>query len=145
MDAQASLFRTITPELSQSTALNPFTDLYDQVIGRPVTFKEMRALYKLRFSAFIELGIAFRRLDRRFRNFDHSRLAAALASDRELVFGYPGAKALYDRCLLQSDGVTFELPQWFWMRLAMGQALTEAASDRTERAIDLYHLFSTLR
>jgi ribonucleoside-diphosphate reductase alpha chain len=112
-----------------------FTRLYQQVIGRSVTDDEMRELYQARFPAYIELGIAFRRLDPRLRDFDLARLALAIDSTRDVALAWPGARTL---C-----GAQYELPQWFWMRVAMGLALTEADSDRTERAIECYHALST--
>ena len=109
--------------------------LYHDVIGHDVTDDEMCELYRSRFPAYIELGIAFRRLDPRLRHFDLARLALAIDGTRDLAFEYVA--------LLRQDGAYFELPQWFWMRVAMGLALTEAGPDRTNRAIECYHALST--
>jgi ribonucleoside-diphosphate reductase alpha chain len=119
-------------------------NLYTLVIGRPVADGEMRTLYPLRFPAYVTVGIAFGHLDRRLATFDLDRLAAALDSTRDLALGFIGAQMLVDRCLLQSDGALFELPQWFWMRVAMGLALAEPEADRTPRAIEFYHALSTM-
>jgi ribonucleoside-diphosphate reductase alpha chain len=125
MDALTSL-GSVVPHLA---------DLYDQVIGHSVTDDEMRELYQLRFPAYIELGIAFRRLDPRLRDFDLPRLALAIDITRDGECGFAGMRTL---C-----GAHYELPQWFWMRVAMGLALTETDADPTARAIDWYHALST--
>src|SRR5579862_3998915 len=111
--------------------------LYHEVIGRSVSEPEMRELYQVRFPAYIELGIAFQRLDPRLRYFDLTQLALAIDSTRDQAFG------CNPRYLLTQDGAHVELPQWFWMRVAMGLALTELDANRTARAIDWYHTLST--
>jgi ribonucleoside-diphosphate reductase alpha chain len=131
------------PEYGTLAARLLLGDLYDQVIGRPVTFGEMRTVYPLRFPAYVAVGVSFGRLDPRLGQFDLDRLAAALDSRRDLAFGFIGAQTLYDRYLLQADGARYELPQWFWMRVAMGLALAEAESERNDRAIEFYDVLST--
>ena len=111
--------------------------LYNEVIGCAVTDHEMRELYQVRFPAYIELGIAFHRLDPRLRYFDLAQLALAIDSTRDQTCA---GNAPY---LLTQDGAHVELPQWFWMRVAMGLALTETDTNRTARAIDWYHTLST--
>jgi ribonucleoside-diphosphate reductase alpha chain len=73
-------------------------------------------------------------------NFDLERLAAALQPERDLQFSYLGLQTLYDRYLLRVAGRPVELPQWFWMRVAVGLAIGEA--DRDGRAIEFYNLIS---
>ncbi|HEX4128440.1 MAG TPA: ribonucleoside-diphosphate reductase subunit alpha [Pirellulales bacterium] len=72
--------------------------------------------------------------------FDFDRLAAAIAPERDLRFAYLGLQTLHDRYLLRHGGRVVELPQWFWIRVAMGLALGEL--DRTGRAIEFYGLIS---
>ena len=62
-------------------------------------------------------------------------------ADRDLQFDYLGLQTLYDRYFLHHDGRRFELPQAFFMRVAMGLALKEV--DREERAIEFYEVLST--
>ena len=73
--------------------------------------------------------------------FDLARLAAALKPERDLQFQFLGLQTLYDRYFLQTRGVRFELPQAFFMRVAMGLALREI--DREARAIEFYDLISS--
>ena len=77
-----------------------------------------------------------------------AKLGAALKPERDLQFGYLGLQTLYDRYFLVDQyavhgnaGRRFELPQCFFMRVAMGLALNEV--DREARAIEFYNVLST--
>jgi len=93
------------------------------------------------FPRFVAIGIEAELLDPRLAEFDLPRLAAALKPERDLKFGYLGLQTLYDRYFLHIDGRRIELPQVFFMRVAMGLALNEA--DREARAIEFYDLLSS--
>ena len=80
-------------------------------------------------------------LDERLAQFDLPRLAKALDSSRDLKFGYLGLQNLYDRYFLHVREHRIELPQTFFMRVAMGLALNEI--DREGRAIEFYHVLSS--
>jgi ribonucleoside-diphosphate reductase alpha chain len=80
-------------------------------------------------------------LDKELGNFDLSRLAAALKPDRDRQFQFLGLQTLYDRYFLHKGGLRFELPQAFFMRVAMGLAVCEI--DREARAIEFYDLLSS--
>ncbi len=80
-------------------------------------------------------------LDKDIANFDIATLAAALRPKRDGLFQFLGLQTLYDRYFLQKDGVRFELPQAFFMRVAMGLAAREI--DRDARAIEFYELLSS--
>ena len=70
-----------------------------------------------------------------------ARLGAALKADRDLQFDYLGLQTLYDRYFLHIDEARIELPQAFFMRVAMGLALNEI--DREARAIEFYDVLSS--
>jgi ribonucleoside-diphosphate reductase alpha chain len=97
--------------------------------------------YKEYFPEFVQHGIAFEMLDRELGNFDLERLARALEPERDGNFLLLGLQTLYDRYFLHKDGVRYELPQAFFMRVAMGLALREI--DREARAIEFYELLSS--
>jgi ribonucleoside-diphosphate reductase alpha chain len=97
--------------------------------------------YKEYFPEFIRRGIEFEMLDHELGNFDLPRLAGALKTERDRNFQFLGLQTLYDRYFLQKDGIRYELPQVFFMRVAMGIAVREI--DRDERAIEFYDLLST--
>ncbi|WP_421991383.1 ribonucleoside-diphosphate reductase subunit alpha [Roseococcus sp.] len=112
------------------------------VEGIPATSQaEMAARYPDYFRAYIGKGIAVGLLDPELARFDVARLGAALRPERDLQFQYLGFQTLYDRYLLQTGGVRIEMPQAFFMRVAMGLALREI--DREERAIEFYELISS--
>jgi len=77
------------------------------------------------------------------RTLNLTKIAAALQPERDGLFRYPGLQAVYDRYLLHIDGRRIEMPQYFWMRVAMGLALRESRPE--ERAIEFYNLLSTMR
>ncbi|MEV0086629.1 ribonucleoside-diphosphate reductase subunit alpha [Saccharopolyspora sp. NPDC050642] len=103
--------------------------------------EEMRARYPEYFADYVRRGIELEMLDPELGAFDLARLGGALVAERDLTFGFLGLQTLYDRYFLHHDGTRFELPQAFFMRVAMGLALRE--DDREARAIEFYHLLSS--
>jgi ribonucleoside-diphosphate reductase alpha chain len=112
-----------------------------EVLGLAVNQAAMAGRYADSFSEFIAAGIAAELLDPRLKDFDLPRLGQALLAERDLQFDYLGLQTLYDRYFLHIDGRHIELPQCFFMRVAMGLALNEI--DREERAIEFYRLLSS--
>lgn len=102
---------------------------------------EMAARYPEYFAAFVAKGIAAELLDPELARFDLVRLGRALKPERDGIFQYLGLQTLYDRYFLQTHGIRFELPQAFFMRVAMGLAVREI--DREEKAIAFYDLISS--
>jgi ribonucleoside-diphosphate reductase alpha chain len=113
------------------------------VHARPeqATQAEMAERYAEYFPAYVATGIKAELLDPELSRFDLGRLAAALKPERDLQFQFLGLQTLYDRYFLQMCGVRFELPQAFFMRVAMGLACREI--DREARAIVFYDLISS--
>src|SRR5580698_8371775 len=97
--------------------------------------------YEEYFPEFVRKAIGLEFLDKELGNFDLSRLAAALKPERDRNFQFLGLQTLYDRYFLHQGGVRFELPQAFFMRVAMGLAVREI--DRDARAIEFYDLLSS--
>ncbi len=106
-----------------------------------VSQAEMAGLYADYFHAYINVGIANELLDPELGRFDLKRLAAALKPERDQQFQFLGLQTLYDRYFLHVNGTRFELPQAFFMRVAMGVAVREI--DREARAIEFYELLSS--
>ncbi len=113
------------------------------VSGRPeqATQAEMTERYASYFPVFIATGIEAELIDPELGRFDLTRLSAALKPERDLQFQYLGLQTLYDRYFLHTKGKRFELPQAFFMRVAMGLAAREI--DREARAIEFYDLLSS--
>ncbi|MDQ2834931.1 MAG: ribonucleoside-diphosphate reductase subunit alpha [Acidobacteriota bacterium] len=97
--------------------------------------------YKEYFPEFVMRGIEFQMLDNELGSFDLNRLAEALKPERDNKFQFLGLQTLYDRYFLHKDGVRYELPQAFFMRVSMGLASREI--DRNARAIEFYDLLSS--
>ena len=108
------------------------------------TQAEMGEHYGDYFAAYIQRGIELELLDPRLAEYDMAQLTAALKPERDLQFNYLGLQTLYDRYFIHSeDGIRFELPQAFFMRVAMGLAINEI--DREARTIEFYHLLSSFK
>ncbi len=102
---------------------------------------EMTMLYPDYFHRYVREGVRCGRLDPQLEIFDLQRLAEALRPERDLQFSYLGLQTLYDRYLISSGAVRIELPQAFFMRVAMGLAMNE--KDREGYAILFYNLLSS--
>lgn len=102
---------------------------------------EMVKLYPNYFNRFIEKGIELELLDVKLGSFDLDRLGKALKAERDYQFTYLSLQTLYDRYFIHSRGNRIELPQAFFMRVAMGLAINE--SQKEERAIEFYNLISS--
>jgi ribonucleoside-diphosphate reductase alpha chain len=129
------------PAYNQVTARLLLTSLGHEVLARSVMLDELATLNGEYLPVFINQGIAAELLDPRLGTYDLSRLATALKPERDLQFGYLGLQTLYDRYFLHIEGRRIELPQIFFMRVAMGLALNEI--DRETRAIEFYDLMSS--
>ncbi|MEW8293011.1 MAG: ribonucleoside-diphosphate reductase subunit alpha [Candidatus Thiodiazotropha sp.] len=106
------------------------------------TQAEMAESYCSYFKRYIQQAAELDLLDSRLGQYDLDRLIAAIKPERDLGFTYLGLQTLYDRYFIHSeDGVRFELPQAFFMRVAMGLAINEI--DRESRAIEFYDLLSS--
>src|SRR5690242_19204259 len=112
-----------------------------EVLGEPASQADMETRYAAYFPQFIERGIAAELLDPELGRFDLNRLGKALKARRDLQFGYLGLQTLYDRYFLHVHGRRIELPQAFFMRVAMGLALRE--KEREARAIEFYDVLSS--
>ncbi|HZD21438.1 MAG TPA: ribonucleoside-diphosphate reductase subunit alpha [Burkholderiales bacterium] len=112
-----------------------------EVLGEEATHAEMATRYATYFPQFVGRGIDAELLDPELARFDLARLGRALKPERDLKFGYLGLQTLYDRYFLHVHGRRIELPQAFFMRVAMGLALGER--ERDARAIEFYDVLSS--
>ncbi|MFN0299735.1 MAG: ribonucleoside-diphosphate reductase subunit alpha [Burkholderiales bacterium] len=129
------------PAYSYVTARLLLHTIRREVIGEEVSQDGMAERYAEYFGSYIKRGVAADLLDERLARFDLVRLGNALDASRDLQFGYLGLQTLYDRYFLHIDGNRIELPQAFFMRVAMGLALNEI--DREARAIEFYQILSS--
>ena len=112
--------------------------------GRSVeaTQVDMNERYEIYFDAYIHRAAELELLDKDLTHYDLAKLGAALKPERDQQFTYLGLQTLYDRYFIHTDtGIRFELPQVFFMRVAMGLAINEV--DREARTIEFYELLSS--
>lgn len=105
------------------------------------SFDEMKSLYQPYMEAYIQRGVELELLEPKLKTYNLAKLVAAIKPERDLQFNYLGLQTLYDRYFIHHTGIRFELPQAFFMRVAMGLALNEKNKD--DRAIEFYNLLST--
>jgi len=130
------------PDYTYATARLLLHTIVREVLGREVAQSDMGQAYRDYFPAFIQKGVDNELLDERLlKQYDLNRLGAALKAERDLQFDYLGLQTLYDRYFLHVKKTRIELPQAFFMRVAMGLALNE--TDREARAIEFYEVLSS--
>ncbi len=110
-------------------------------LQQEATFDEMTALYPPYFKAYVAHGIAHGMLDHKLGEFNLEQLGAALLPERDMQFTYLSLQTLYDRYLIHDQGIHYELPQAFFMRVAMGLAMRE--KNKEAKAIEFYTLLSS--
>jgi ribonucleoside-diphosphate reductase alpha chain len=93
------------------------------------------------FANYVKKAADLELLDRELLKFDLEHLGKALKPERDHQFTYLGLQTLYDRYFIHYRDTRFELPQAFFMRVAMGLAINEV--QREERAIEFYNLLSS--
>ena len=129
------------PDYTYATARLLFHTISREILGRDVAQADMAEAYADYFPGFIKKGVDNDLLDEKLLQFDLKRLGAALKADRDLQFDYLGLQTLYDRYFLHVGKQRIELPQAFFMRVAMGLSLGEI--DREARAIEFYEVLSS--
>jgi ribonucleoside-diphosphate reductase alpha chain len=129
------------PDYTYATARLLFLTISREVLGRDVAQADMAQAYMDYFPGFIKKGVDAELLDEKLLQFDLKRLGAALKTDRDLQFDYLGLQTLYDRYFLHIGKSRIEMPQAFFMRVAMGLSLNEI--DREARAIEFYEVLSS--
>ncbi len=105
------------------------------------TAQEMAGYYPDYFKRYLQTGVDHELLNPKLLHFDLAVLAQAIVPERDLQFSYLGLQTLYDRYFLHYRKTRFELPQAFFMRIAMGLALNE--SDKEQHTLSFYHALST--
>lgn len=110
-------------------------------VANNATQSQMTDVYPRALTAFIKRGIELDRIDPKLASFDFTELGNALRPERDLQFTYLGLQTLYDRYFIHNDEIRFELPQIFFMRVAMGLAVDE--DDPNKRAVEFYNLLSS--
>lgn len=136
----------VEPNYSFVAARLLLNDLHHEALGFlafpiPETQEEKAKLYPEIFKLYINKGVQLERLHPSLKSFDLDKLGQALDVERDLKFSYLGLQTLYDRYFIHHQDQRFELPQMFFMRVAMGLAQNE--EHKEARAIEFYRLLSS--
>ncbi|MFN7725391.1 MAG: ribonucleoside-diphosphate reductase subunit alpha [Rubrivivax sp.] len=129
------------PAYTRATARLLLHTIRREIIGGEVRQEEMGQRYAEYFPGYIKQGVKAELLDDKLLQYDLAKLGAALDASRDLQFDYLGLQTLYDRYFLHINEQRIEMPQAFFMRVAMGLALNEI--DREARAIEFYNVLSS--
>ena len=129
------------PGYTRATARLLLHTIRKEIIGEELLHAEMHTRYADYFPGYIKKGVQAELLDEKLLQFDLAKLGAALKADRDLQFDYLGLQTLYDRYFLHIGEARIEMPQAFYMRVAMGLSLNEV--NREARAIEFYEVLST--
>lgn len=120
-----------------------FKKLFREVTHQSAIHTTSEDVYRNAFVNGIERGVAQGIFDKRMAEFDLVRLSQALVIERDHLFDYMGLRTLYERYFAKTQTTRIELPQVFWMRVAMGLCYNEP--NKNERAIEFYNLMSSMR
>ncbi|HMN94504.1 MAG TPA: ribonucleoside-diphosphate reductase subunit alpha, partial [Hydrogenophaga sp.] len=129
------------PDYTYATARLLLHTIRKEILGEEVPQSAMGERYAEYFPGFIKRGVEAELLNPELLNYDLRKLGAALKPERDLQFDYLGLQTLYDRYFLHVRKTRIEMPQAFFMRVAMGLALNEI--DREARAIEFYEVLSS--
>ncbi|MBE8717810.1 ribonucleoside-diphosphate reductase subunit alpha [Cellvibrio polysaccharolyticus] len=134
------------PNYSFATARLLLDKLRGEALGflglaTQATQTEMTDYYQRALPIYLKKGVELELVSPELLNFDHEKLGKAILAERDLQFTYLGLQTLYDRYFIHSNDVRIELPQIFFMRVAMGLAIEE--DNREDRAIEFYRLLSS--
>ena len=135
------------PNYSYVVARLLLTSLYEEGLtflnfkDNAPTIKEMSKAYPEYFKSYITNAVELELIDKELLNYDIDFIAKNIDPSKDLAFTYLGLQTLYDRYFIHKQGKRFELPQAFFMRVAMGLAINE--ENREERTLEFYNLISS--
>ena len=130
------------PDYSKVSAGFFMQRLYKEAIGISINESTFLDEYKKTFIEGIKLGTEHKYLDPKLLEFDLERLSNSIDPERDELFEYLGIQTLYERYLQKHEEKRFELPQSFWMRVAMGLSFNE--NNKNARAIEFYNVLSKM-
>ena len=121
--------------------------LYSEILSVGFSEEGVNEGYRNSFSDYIQTGVNLELLNPELLNFDLEKISQAINPEKDLLFHYLGVQILVDRYFIKNrhqEQKTIELPQWFWMRVAMGLSLKEDSAFREDRAIEFYSVLSSM-
>ena len=135
------------PNYSYVVARLLLSNLYEEALSflnideNTPTIKEMSKTYSTYFKSYIGRAVELELVDKELLNYDMDYIAKHINPSNDLAFTYLGLQTLYDKYFIHHREKRFELPQAFFMRVAMGLAINE--ENREERTVEFYNLISS--
>ena len=135
------------PNYSYVVARLLLSSLYEEALSfldfkdNTPTIREMKKSYSEYFQAYIHKAVELKLVDKELLSYDLDFIANNIDAEKDLSFTYLGLQTLYDRYFIHHKEERFELPQAFFMRVAMGLAINE--KDREKRTVEFYNLISS--
>ena len=141
----ATTFIEKDPAYNRVAAKLLLQKLYKEITKKSLALDLLQKEYQQAFLVGIKTGIELGILSSNLLTFDLEKLSSALKIERDNLFEYLGLQTISDRYLIKDEKtkIRLELPQCFWMRIAMGLALNE--KDKEAKAIEFYNVLSTMR
>ncbi|MGH7198516.1 MAG: ribonucleoside-diphosphate reductase subunit alpha [Candidatus Omnitrophota bacterium] len=140
----ARTFIEVEPNYSFAAARLLLLEAYREALGFAVSFDQMKAEYPSYLKRYLPKAVEWELLNPVLLGFDLEFLGKSLKPERDFLFKYMGLQTLYDRYFIHWEDRRLELPQIFWMRVAMGLAANEGAA-KNQRAVEFYNILSTFR
>ncbi len=140
----ARSFLEVEPDYTFAAARLLLLKEYEDALGYQASFESIKTEYATYFPKYFHKAVELELLSPDLLQFDLGLLATHLEPKRDFLFHYMGLQTLHDRYFIHWDGRRLELPQIFWMRVAMGLARKEGLK-KNERAIEFYNILSTFR
>ncbi len=131
------------PDYSFLAARLLLTSVYKEVFQVKISSDNFNKIYLEKFEEYVRKGVEAKRLSSVLLDYDFKKISNALKVDRDNLLNYLSAQTLYDRYFVHINEKRIEVPQYFWMRVAMGLAQKE--ENKEDRAIEFYEILSTLR
>lgn len=117
--------------------------IYRDILDAEMYEEDFDNSYRKNFRKMIVQGVEEGRLNPKMLKFGFKELTKAMVPERDFILRYKGLQMLFDKYVLKSrDQEIMEVPQYFWMRVAMGLALNE--KDKEDKAIEFYNVISQL-
>ncbi|MCA9401861.1 MAG: ribonucleoside-diphosphate reductase subunit alpha, partial [Candidatus Omnitrophica bacterium] len=140
----AKAFLEIEPNYTYAASRLLLMKAYQEALGRMVSFDEIKMEYPAYFQDYIRKAVELELLSPDLLQFDLKMLGNQIDPKRDFIFKYLGLQTLYDRYFIHWEERRMEMPQVFWMRVAMGLAKREG-KQRNKRAVEFYNMLSTMR
>jgi len=129
------------PAYSKVAARLLLDAIYRETLGIGFSHADLESAHRRYFKETLKWEVELKRVHPSLLEFDLDMIASAMQLQRDDQFSYLGLQTLYDRYFIHHLQRRLETPQMFWMRVAMGLALTEKEK-KNERAIEFYNILS---